>query len=313
MTLSQVMSLSSIICIFVSSLLLSCHHANSFTSQFQRQLETIIRQDHRLNFWRKPTHMISSSSSSQETTVTCSVSTKLSREQGQSVLDEKLLPRSEYGNRIGLGRDAQGIDAFSGVITPDDPRLTKTYGEFPLSSLDQLLDLGLQYLDGRDRTTMLDLGSGCGRLVVYSALTRGTVQHPWTIHGIEISNLLHEQAICTLSAGLEAGWFSEGEGTTNGNISFHCGAADDNRIVLGEADLVFAYSTVFSSSSFSPELGAMVLDKEWSELFKYCRVGSVAITTDRALDPAHGWELVDRLDVENPEVFGSTGYIHVRR
>eukprot|EP00549_Striatella_unipunctata_P017543 CAMPEP_0118708104 /NCGR_PEP_ID=MMETSP0800-20121206/21662_1 /TAXON_ID=210618 ORGANISM="Striatella unipunctata, Strain CCMP2910" /NCGR_SAMPLE_ID=MMETSP0800 /ASSEMBLY_ACC=CAM_ASM_000638 /LENGTH=53 /DNA_ID=CAMNT_0006611181 /DNA_START=14 /DNA_END=175 /DNA_ORIENTATION=+ len=33
--------------------------------------------------------------------------------------------------------------------------------------------------------------------------------------------------------------------------------------------------------------------------------------TDRILDPSYGWELKDRLDVPNPEVMGSTGYIQV--
>jgi hypothetical protein len=37
------------------------------------------------------------------------------------------------------------------------------------------------------------------------------------------------------------------------------------------------------------------------------------ITTDRVLDPRHGWLFLDRLDVDNREVMGSTGYIQVLR
>ena len=33
------------------------------------------------------------------------------------------------------------------------------------------------------------------------------------------------------------------------------------------------------------------------------------VTTDRALDPRHGWKLLDRHDVPSPVVFESTGYI----
>ena len=58
----------------------------------------------------------------------------------------------------------------------------------------------------------------------------------------------------------------------------------------------------------------MNLDRQWSELLaNSCRKGCVVITTDRALDPQHGWELLDRLDVDNREVMGSTGYIQVLR
>ena len=96
------------------------------------------------------------------------------------------------------------------------------------------------------------------------------------------------------------------------SFTFHRGPADQFPDVLCQADIVFAYSTAFSAPSFSPELGAMILDPEWSAtLGNYCKTGCVAVTTDRALDPSYGWELVDRLDVDNPEVIGSTGFVHI--
>jgi hypothetical protein len=97
------------------------------------------------------------------------------------------------------------------------------------------------------------------------------------------------------------------------SFALNLGAADDYVSLFQHADIIFAYSTAFSATQFSPELGALVMDREWSELLgQSCSSGCVAITTDRALDPAYGWVLVDRMDVENPDVFGTTGFVHVR-
>ena len=39
---------------------------------------------------------------------------------------------------------------------------------------------------------------------------------------------------------------------------------------------------------------------------------SIAITTDKALDPSYGWKIIDRIEnVPNPEVLDSTGFIHI--
>jgi hypothetical protein len=245
---------------------------------------------------------------------------RLSREDAQLLMEETLLPRSEYGDRLGLGRDAQGLTS-TGAILRTDPRLDKTYGEFPLSSMDQLFDLGIGYLeDSKDREhiTMVDIGSGFSRLVLYSGLTRGSNQQIWDIHGIEIADLLHQNALDAAERGVEGGWMQNDPdaspaGRKNNRIHLHNGPAGSFPSILGKADLLFAYSTAFSSSHFSPEVGALLLGPEWSQLLgNACRQGCIAITTDRALDPAYGWKVVDRLDVDNKEVFGSTGFIHVR-
>jgi len=86
------------------------------------------------------------------------------------------------------------------------------------------------------------------------------------------------------------------------------------QMLLKDADILFMYSTAFSSSHFDPGVGALILDDdEWSKpLSMLCHNGCVAITTDKALNPRYGWILVDRIDdVPNPEVYGTTGYIHV--
>ena len=69
----------------------------------------------------------------------------------------------------------------------DDPRLARTYAEFPLESLDLLLDRACTYLSQDtvnidDPLTMVDIGSGLGRIVFYSALTRDSKKANWEIH-----------------------------------------------------------------------------------------------------------------------------------
>ena len=61
-------------------------------------------------------------------------------------------------------------------------------------------------------------------------------------------------------------------------------------------------------------IGLDNLVEEWSELLAdSCKFGTVVVTTDRALNPVNGWVLKNRLDVENPSLLGSTGYISIRQ
>jgi hypothetical protein len=310
----------------------------------------------------------------------------------------------------------------SRVLKADDPRLTKTYAEFPLSSFDILMDDAIQYLpsplrrrrhdnynsddsgqqqqqqqntnnkskdednhetvveDDQDVLTMVDIGSGLGRIVLYTSLTRGGVggglegvddldvvpqlhdettatiipyNCSWDIHGIEIASLLHDGAVRLAQTGVEDGIFvldevevttttttdddaneygNNNTTTTNNNnndiqqsqsgnkikndnnrLSFHLGsAAEFGWTILSHADIVFAYSTAFTAKEFSPQIGALLLDDvEWSEmLYSYCPDGCIVVTTDRALNPKYGWELLNRISVDNPDVWGSIGYIH---
>ncbi|KAL7466683.1 hypothetical protein ACHAXS_006977 [Conticribra weissflogii] len=297
----------------------------------------------------------------------------------QTIVAQTLCPPNEERDRSNAGMEAFGFSHSSEAITNDDPRNEYTYGEFPFESFDLLVDRALEVLfeanengqmglagggregnieNERGNPVMVDLGSGCGRLVFYAALTRGSAAVDnvlvtknegrgnalWDVHGIEIGTRLHFLALNSLRRGVDAGLFSVDscQGGTEGKICsqvmFHNGNAllvddpyftqqyvqDDNyhkhedrnnsiRSILSQTNLLFAYSTVWETDSmqpFHPDMQAMILSPKWSEtLASLCPRGCVAITTDRALNPEHGWRLVDRLDVENPSVWGSTGYI----
>ncbi len=251
---------------------------------------------------------------------TAHVPTLFSREEAQVIIHDQLMPQKGYSERIGWGRDAQGLGDNNGPLNPSDPRLTMTYAEFPLESWDELIDLGLRYLPQKkindERLSFVDIGSGCGRIAFYSAMTRGSIDRSWNVHGIEISTLLHEKALQYMQKGVQNDIFSleSPPDGSNGTISLIVGPVEDHSALLKNADVIFAYSTAFPANQFLPDLGALVLDPEWSALLsQICSVGCVAVTTDRALDPVFNWELVDRLDVKNPELFGTTGYIHILR
>lgn len=138
-----------------------------------------------------------------------------------------------------------------------------------------------------------------------------------SITSIEISELLHSVASEAVTLGIQNNLLDYGTNEIDDKrncLALYHGAAQDLKDILGQMDLIFAYSTVWKTCGFSEKLGAMILDQEWSELLaSSCRPGCVVITTDRALDPHFGWELVQRLDVANREVMGSTGYIQILR
>lgn len=282
----------------------------------------------------------------------------------RDMVNQILCPPAEERERDIAGTEAYDDDnndrrVNARLMTNDDPRGEYTYGEFPFSSFDQLIDRGLDFVaapdtgDGRNRRkhTMVDLGSGCGRLVFYAALTRGgrssddaesSLHLEWDVHGIEIGLKLHSLAVRSLQRGIDHGMFSrDGSVITRHNvggqiIAFHHGNALSQDSIgspssstsssptfssssinsiqsqLSQTNLLFAYSTVWETSRFDPGLGAMILSSKWSNtLASACSNGCVAITTDRALDPNDGWKLVDSLEVENPSVWGSIGYISV--
>ena len=76
--------------------------------------------------------------------------------------------------------------------------------------------------------------------------------------------------------------------------------------------IFFLIGTVWPTQGFSVEHGAMLMLAEFSEMLsKSCRSGCIVITTDRILDPKFGWKQMDKIDVPNPDLFGSTGYIQI--
>ena len=265
--------------------------------------------------------------------------TPLSRDQGKGILQNHILPVTDYDRRTRLGREAQGV-VPAAVVKGQDPRLFQTYGEFPLESLDQLLDRALEIrlatvtkatkkngsIGSKNRPmTVVDVGSGCGRLALYLALTRPN----WHVHGIELFPTLHQEAICAMNRAIHSGLLigldkavddsggNEGKdlqttSSARSRISLHQGAASKFADLLGHADLVFCYSTAFESNGFSEQTASMLLGREWNELFTTCcgNERCIVITTDKSLDSAYGWTIVDRMDVSNPEVYESTGFIH---
>lgn len=285
--------------------------------------------------------IMSSSSSTHQSTNHATLIQGFDRQTAQQVVTNTLCPPNEERSRNNAGMEAFGEDRNSKVITNDDPRNEYTYGEFPFDSFDLLVDRAIEYVDtdqqqhGEDSTNrnMLDLGSGCGRLVLYAGLTN---RSGWDITGIEIGKQLHSLAVNSLQRGINEDLLkpaiAHDASTANSNskISFYNGnalggedpyfqdtASDDETIqsILSEASLLFAYSTVWetdSSQPFNPELQAMVLSSKWSKsLAAVCQNGVVAVTTDRVLNPEDGWKLLDRMDVDNPSVWGSVGYISV--
>lgn len=239
-------------------------------------------------------------------------------------MDGLVLPATDRGRRIGLGTEAQRLR--EGVaIASKDPVLFETYGEFPLPSLDLLLDRAEALLEApasSERRTIVDVGSGCGRLALYMALSRRS----WDVYGIEISPVFHNEAIkavdraigqgCLLRMTTDEPGDEKPEGSScssSSRLTLRCGPAQDHPELLQRADLIFCYSTAFESAGFSEESAAMLLGHDWTALLAgNTRPECLCITTDKALDPAAGWTILDRMDVPNPEVFESTGYIQRR-
>jgi hypothetical protein len=250
-------------------------------------------------------------------------------------INNVLFPEVEYKERMKIGRDAQfkinneSSDALNLAMDANDPRLSFTYHEFPLQSMDELLDLAILKfvaLKGRKPRTIVDLGSGCGRCVLHAAMVgSGCDENHQTwdeVHGIEISPLMHSYAVQTIvHRGIEKGLLRKNipisddftEPQFNTKIFFHCGAASEFKNIISEADIIFCYSTVFDDEGFNPDIGAMILSKEWSlMLADMCKEGTVVVTTDRALNPMYGWKLEHSLEVDNPSLLQSTGYISVK-
>jgi len=181
----------------------------------------------------------------------------------------------------------------------------------------------------------VDIGSGCGRLVLYESLINdgsrsssgsdSTVPLWKEVHGIEIGTQMHEYAVERCQQGLDEKYLISSSASSDTDddsilaasssscsVHFHVGPAGEFTDILSKADVLFCYSTAFPSDEFNPELGAMILTEEWSNMFaEACREDTVVITTDRALNPMHGWELRNSMDVANPSLLGSTGYINV--
>ena len=314
------------------------------------------RERHHVLFLSIESHQPSIASSS------ATLHRRLNRSEAREITDNVLCPPSEERDRDSAGMQAfdTASDEYRGnVIENNDPRTQYAYGEFPFDSFDLLVDRALELAnentqadnhlnESYKRKKMVDLGSGCGRLVLYAALTRGNQYGSdddntlWDFHGVEIGSKLHNLAINSLKRGVDNELFSTItiDKDVTSKIMFHNGNAllvedpyfttqstedinkDDSvalnhsiQSLLSETKLLFAYSTVWETDPtlpFDPDMGAMILSPKWSQtLALLCPNKCVAVTTDRALNPRDGWRLLDRMDVENPSVWGSVGYISI--
>jgi hypothetical protein len=258
---------------------------------------------------------------SDQSTLSFRATRCLSRSEAANAVNDIILPHNQYGNRISLGRQALGWKENT-ILMGNDPLLSETYGEFPMDGLDTLLDevddlLRERQTTSSNRFTVVDLGSGCGRLAIYMALSRTS----WNVHGIEISPIFNGEATLAMDRALEEHFFESVDSIQDGSVlsrdtstlCLHLGDAAEFTNVLGDADLIFCYSTAFNGSGFSEQAGAMILGAPWNDLLSQsCPMHALCITTDKALDPGYCWLILKRINVPNREVWESTAYIQGR-
>ena len=200
-----------------------------------------------------------------------------------------------YAERLMVGRKAQLGDAMVYTSTSNiDTALT--YGEFDHQLFAAFVD---RALDGRpDGSTFVDVGSGCGRLVLAAAVLWPQLGR---CAGVECVPELHELAQHAAAKAVLP--------SSSPRCEFVLGKAEEALAVdgpLASADVIFAYSTAFAAdweylTDFSVLCGT------------HLRVGTRVVTTDRMLCDVEGqwrFELLERLEGVNRETGGSSvGYV----
>eukprot|EP00633_Aureoumbra_lagunensis_P010498 CAMPEP_0197326972 /NCGR_PEP_ID=MMETSP0892-20130614/2266_1 /TAXON_ID=44058 ORGANISM="Aureoumbra lagunensis, Strain CCMP1510" /NCGR_SAMPLE_ID=MMETSP0892 /ASSEMBLY_ACC=CAM_ASM_000538 /LENGTH=258 /DNA_ID=CAMNT_0042821425 /DNA_START=180 /DNA_END=956 /DNA_ORIENTATION=+ len=219
---------------------------------------------------------------------------------------EMLYPSSERWDRVNLGKIAQGIK--QGVaLRPDAPGQELTYGEFEIESLEECLSAATHGLK-ENNVDLLDIGSGTGRLVMCAAL----LFPEWSCcRGVEISPALYADADARRIRAENQGLLGPG------HVHFACAnVLTDMKLEFPHTNLFFIYATAFPAPRFNEQLRAPILNDEWTRAIRRivstskCKHIRIA-TTDRALDPHAGFDLVNVLpNVKNRETFGSALYIH---
>lgn len=145
-----------------------------------------------------------------------------------------------------------------------------TYGEFDLAGFLSLL----QVANPRGGETFIDLGSGCGRLVLAAALS-----HRWEqANGVELLESLHQSAIGARDRLVSA--IHGQPGVALAPCEFICAEADDVLPALLSAlpstAVVFVYATCWPGvGPYLPQLTAM--------LAEHLPIGSRVITVDKQL------------------------------
>ncbi|GMI07400.1 hypothetical protein TrVE_jg13743 [Triparma verrucosa] len=211
-----------------------------------------------------------------------------------------LYPPSDVENRNGISRK----DGYWRYVQANrEPPLEYTYGEFELGAFMRVVDCALGYLEKKEEdVTLLDLGSGAGRLVTAASLCYSFRM----CRGVEILPSLHDYAVEMQSSLGSATDFQRSP------TSFVCGSWNDKYLYLGDSDIVFVYSSC---------LGDEQREELTTSLGSQLQPGAIVITTEYPLTPPsnskstqveYDFETLEVLnDVENELVGGtSTVFIH---
>jgi len=205
---------------------------------------------------------------------------------------------ASYDERLAIGRRAQLGDEMiyrpGAIGCSVDTSLT--YGEFDLSFYRALMESAMTTDRSPRPETIVDIGSGCGRLVLASAMLWPEAAR---VAGVEVVPALHSLAVAA-----EQSDALPGSGPAR---ELYLGdAADVLRVgaPLQDASLCFCYSTTH------PSVGNVLTDL--SELCGAClRTGTRVVTTDKLLGEgeSRAFKLVDALEGPNRETGGSVGYV----
>lgn len=200
-----------------------------------------------------------------------------------------------------IGREAQLGSSMvyrPGAIGGGGVDAALTYGEYDICLFASLVDRALcARSDGAAGATFVDVGSGCGRLVLAASVLWPSLAR---CAGVERVAQLHQLAIEAIGSA---------DGVLGAPCSFYCGDAATylgERGELAQADVLFAYSSTWPSegellSDFSATCGT------------HLRRGALVVTTDKKLASVPGlwnFRLVDKVEGFNRETGGnSVGFI----
>ena len=280
----------------------------------------------------------SSSSSSSSCSVTAEISQfgTTNRDEVRQFLETVVYPTSDYGRRSQLNQQdvlqPKSMSQSSSLSwSANDPQLSYTYGEFPWSSLDAILDAleeqePIIQQPQQRRLHFCDVGSGCGRLCLYLAMTR---PH-WHVWGMEASQALHDEAVRAIDRAMAAlqqedspsirilpkQQQEQDTGTEPINkqqqqqedndkescarLTLQCGTLQQMAAEwLPQCDFVFCYATALSSPGFCPSVGGMALPTDWTDLYTrfITKPGALVLTVDRVL--VHHEEYAEPHDPNN--------------
>jgi len=171
----------------------------------------------------------------------------------------------------------------------DDPPLEFTYGEFPINSFHKVLQTAMSHHSSP--TNFIDLGSGAGRLVVAASLLFPCLT-PCT--GVEVLPSLHDLAASILSD------------NPNPSVSLVCGSWTDKYLYLGDADIIFCYSSCLPPAQRTELMQSLVRQLE---------PGTIIATTEYSFAGVlDGYEIeaIENFDVNN-DLVGGTSTVYIQR